>query len=125
MKLLLSLALIAGLTLLYVGLFGIPKDDFKPMCSDPNVIARLEASLESETRQLGVQAISVEISSITTDHVADAVFYCSTNVYFRNKLVSETTGSNNPVGSNPIPRRVRYEVDSYSRGHFTLTWTLF
>jgi hypothetical protein len=125
MKLLVNLALIVGLVLLYVGLFGIPKGDFEPMCSDPNVIARLEASLESETRQLGVQAISVETSSITTDQVADAVFYCSSNVYFRNKWVSETTGSNNPVGSNPIPRRVRYEVDSYSRGHFTLKWTLF
>jgi hypothetical protein len=125
MKLLLNLALIAGLILLYVGLFGIPKDDFEPMCSDPNVIARLEASLESETRQLGVQAIRVDISSITTDEVRDAVFYCSSNVYFTNKWVSETTGSNNPVGSDPIPRRVRYEVDSYSRGHFTLKWTLF
>ena len=125
MKLLINLALIVGLILLYVGLFGIPKGDFEPMCSDPNVIARLEASLESETRQLGVQAISIETSSITTDQVADAVFYCSSNVYFRNKWVSETTGSNNPVGSNPIPRRVRYEVDSYSRGHFTLKWTLF
>jgi hypothetical protein len=125
MKLLINLALILGLMLLYVALFGIPKDDFRPMCSDPNVIARLEASLETETRQLGVQAISVEISSITTDQVDDAVFYCSTNVYFSNKLVSATTGSNNPVGSNAIPRRVRYEVDSYSRGHFTLKWTLF
>jgi hypothetical protein len=125
MKLLINLALIVGLILFCVGLFGIPKDDFKSMCSDPDVIAKLEASIKSETALLGVQTVGVESSSITTDRVADGVFYCSTDVYFSNKTVSETTGSIGPVGSNPIPRRVRYEVGSYSPGQFTLKWTLF